>query len=218
MSVRVNLLKDNEVRYYTAVSRSFAIRTGVIGLSLLLTLLAFLFILRVRSVHSGLEKCQAEWVKLEPRYEKYQSLKANYKVNEGLMNELSQWKQMKNEWDGPLFRLQTLVPSTIQFTSMELRSSFDARIDRTKIGKGDEAKEIIKVIPSRTYRMILRGIAEDKLADETVVQFVKTIRSESAMSSLWESVKLQSLEKKHGASDTTRVFTLEALSAIMEAQ
>lgn len=218
MSVRVNLLNQDEVRYYTAVSRAFAVRTGAIGLLLLLTLVGILFILRVSNIKSGLENNQAEWAALEPRLEKYQNLKENYKSNEGLMTEIKQWKQMKNSWDGPLFRFQTLLPDTLQFTSMDLKSSFGARIDRTKIGKGDEAREIVNVVPSRTYRMILQGIAEGELADETVVQFVKTIRADSAMSSLWESVKLQSLQKKQGASDTIRVFTLEAVSAMLEAQ
>lgn len=218
MSVRVNLLKEDEIRYYTAVSRSFAIRVGIIGLSLFLTLMAVLFIFRVMTVKSGLEKSQAEWVELEPRFKKHQNLKASVKVNESLMEELNQWKQMKNSWHSPLLRLQMLVPETLQLTSLDVKSSFGARIDRAKIGKGDEAKEIVSVIPSRTYRMTLRGTAEGELADESVVQFVKTIRSDADMSTLWESVKLQSLEKKQGASDATKVFTVEALSGIKEAQ
>lgn len=218
MSVRVNLLKDNEIRHYRAVSRSFALRTGGIGLALLLILLVLMFGFRVMSVRSGLEECRAEWAELEPRFEKYQSLKNNLKVNEGLINELNQWKQLKQGLEGSLFRLQALAPESLQFTSMNLNGSLGARIDRTQVGKGDETQEIVTVIPSRTFQLVLKGTAEGDLADAAVVQFVKTLRSDPDMSELWESVKLQNMVKKKGASESTRVFTLEALSRTVESQ
>ena len=216
MSVHVNLLKDDEIRYYSAVSRSFAIRTGSIGLALFLTLLSLLFILRVVSVKAGLKSCQADWEEVEPRYTRFKDLQANLRVNEGLMKELEEWNNMKVKWDEPLLRVQMLVPETIQVTTLDLRSTFSAKVDRTKIGEGDDATEIVKITPSRAYRMTLRGLAEGDLADETVVQFVRALRSDDQLNQLWEGVKLQGLQRGSAQDEGSRVFTLEALSVNMK--
>lgn len=127
----------------------------------------------------------------------------------------------------PLTGLAQMVPENIQFTRLTIESTIEkprispapAAAKQKDKGK-DKDKEKDKVAevkapptpPStRRYTIRIDGLASGELSDQTVVDFVKTLRESPTFSDWVESVQLQGLQKAvtpdAGAED--RVFRID---------
>lgn len=214
--LRVNLLKEKEIRYYSAVSRDFAIKAGIISGVLILTLFSVLFIFQVMSVQSNLSQLQEEWEEIEPRYERFLALEGGLETNKTLLAELNQWQEMGQEWSDPMRILQRYVPPEVQLNSMKIRSAFSVDVDRKTIGEEEEAVEIVRVTPSRRYQLSLQGRAFDELADEIVVRFVRDLKADPALSEIFKTVRLLGLRRGANEESNERVFSIDIEGIEME--
>lgn len=212
MSLRVNMLKEDEIRYYSAIRKDFAIRTGVFAVLGILTLLLLLFIFQIVNTKKALVGFREQWADVEPRYRRYEEISENLKVNREMLQELDEWQQMSLSWPEPLLILQGLIPETVQLNAMDMRNTIGAEVSRRTLGEGDKAKELITIKPNRVYRMILQGVATGVLADETVVQLVKTIKEDPSLSLFFDKVKLQAMQRSTVGGEGDRAFTIDIVS------
>ncbi|MFH0878764.1 MAG: hypothetical protein V2A34_03540, partial [Lentisphaerota bacterium] len=141
-------------------------------------------------------------------------------TNKKLLTELKGWTASRIDWQGPLLELPEIVPPTIQLTKLNIWGTLETKEIKSKEPvkppvSGPPLKPVkLFSPPTRTFNIIIDGRATGDLADEVVVQFVKTIRQSSAFQPLLASIKLQGIRRETGGSEESdiRIFTIEALT------
>ncbi len=217
MSLRVNLLKPEELRYQGPVSRQFIITLVGSALALIFVLGILVTIQRQYALSKNLSWAREEWIKVEPRYKKDQAEQQKMFDNEALLKELNLWGSTRLQWGSLLVELQAIVPPTIQLTRMAVRSEWVFKKPPAAAAAAEPAPEAAKgenatataepppapaATPARKVEVTLEGRAAGELADEVVVQFVKSFRDAPAYQPLFEAVKLQRMLRDTAGKDT----------------
>lgn len=231
MSVRVNLMVAEEFRTASAMSASFSPRVlAITGGAIAVTLLA-LGTVHYRSIRNGYEQAKARHAIVEPRFQEATRLQASRDHNRQIHSELDRWSTSGVHWADPLEALAGLVPANMQFTRLTIESTIEkprilpapapTKEEGKEKGKGkdkgkaqaevQEAKAPPPPPSMRRYTIRIDGSASGELSDQTVVDFVKTLRESAAFADWIESVQLQGLQKSAtpnaGAED--RVFRID---------
>lgn len=208
MSVRVNLMVPEEFRASSAITTSVSPRVlAITGGAVVATLLA-LGTVHFRMVGNGLKLAQARYATVEPRYKEAMRIQADRNHNHDIMKEMDGWAASGVAWREPLRILGGLVPDSVQFTRLTLDSS----IEKPRPSRPTDAeKQPPPPPPVRRYTIRIDGAASGELSDQTVVDFVKTLRESPAFLDWIESVQLQGLQRAvaQNAGPDDRVFRID---------
>ena len=221
MKVRINLLNESELRYQGATSRSFLVKIGVGTVVSVVLLSGILFWARQSRFQHELTTSQAQWKKIEPVYKEVLHMQQETALNRVLSAELAGWQKVRIEWHTPCRELQQLVPPTIQLKHLAMRCTVETKQQEAPPPAGPDEKPKPPPPPKeiRRFFLNLEGRASGNLAEDVVVQFVRTMRLAPSFQPFLESIKLQSLQRDTVAGDTAktteqadRVFAIEAMS------
>ena len=222
MNVRVNLIKDTELRHVGMVSRSFIIRVSSITAATVLVLFLIIFIGRYKLVQQQLAGARDRWETMKPAYDRVRVLRQDLTDRRKIMGELTGWNNSRIDWVPPLAELQQTVPPTIQLTKLMLRGELSMKEPKVTTPPPDPDKPPpeIPATPMRRYFINIYGRASGTLADQVVIHFVRTFRQTPAFQKILEGVKLQRLQKEaggeKGAEQPDRAFEIEAVSLYKE--
>lgn len=222
MNVRVNLIKDTELRHVGMVSRSFLIRVSSITAVTVLALFLIIFIGRYKLVQQQLTGARDRWETLKPAYDRVRVLRQDLVDRRKIMGELTGWSKSRINWVTPLTELQQTVPPTIQLTKLLIRGEFSMKEPKVTAPPSDPGKPPpeIPATPMRRYFINIYGRASGTLADQVVIHFVRTFRQMPALHEILEGVKLQRLQKEadgdKGNEQPDRSFEIEGVSLYKE--
>ena len=209
MSVRVNLLRPEEIRLQTAVSRDFLVKGGVtfaVAAAVLGLVLGVLQYFRINASHKNME---ARWAVLEPKFEEGKKIRDQCNTNVRILGELEAWSKSRINWLGPLESLQHLAPTNLQFTRLAINGD-------VKISSEEPNHKAKPGTPVRLFAMRLEGQAVGTLSDQDVISFVDKIRGSDQFSPWVASVKLQGMQlskfQVDDGEEGVRVFRIHANS------
>jgi len=212
MSVRVNLLRPEEIKQQNSVNREAMLRmAGMVGGAAVAAAAIFLFF-QYRSVIGGYSRAQAEFAEIETDYNRVKGMQESSTLNHQYVTELQSWTSSRVRWDDSLLAIQTLVPSNIQLTRMSLHGEI-------KLSSAGPPKDGEPGTPVRLFSLRLEGKAQGNLSDQDVIRFVDGIRGDDSLQSWLSSVKLQGLQRSaYGGTGVSedgqaeRTFRLDATS------
>ncbi len=188
MSVRVNLLRPEEIRQQTGVGRESMLRAVGIAASSLAVAGLVWGVFQYRSVRSGHALAKERWASLETRYEQVKKVHAANASNLKYLDELGGWTASRIDWSEPLRQLQEFVPDNIQLTRLTVQGEI-------LISEEDPKTKESPGTPARRYSVRMEGRALGALSDQDVIRFVDELRGASTFQDWLDSVKLQSLER-----------------------
>lgn len=216
MTVRVNLLKETEYRYQGAVSSLFIIRTSMATIIAFVVVFGSLGVFKYRTSRQELAAYRNIWSMREPLYNQVLAMKQDLAVFKKQQQELAGWGVSRVNWQWPLLEVQAVMPPSIQLRRLNVRGEVDMARRATPVERDEEggpAPVSAGPVPSRQYYISLEGKASGKMAEDVVVQFVRTLGSAGTLKPLLQSIKLQSLQRDiSSGGQGSRSFTIEAAS------
>lgn len=216
MMVRVNLLKESEYRYQGAVSSLFIVRTSMATLIAFSAVFVLMGVTRYRTARADLAACREIWRMREPMYNQVLAMKQDLATFKKQQQELAGWGLSRINWYDPLLELQAIVPPSLQLKRLNVRGEMELgrRVVEADAegGPAKAAAAATGITPSRQFFISLDGKALGKMAEDVVVQFVRTLDSSRKIKPLLQTIKLQSLQRDTSASgkEASRTFTIEA--------
>lgn len=218
MKLRVNLLRDNEARYQGPVSLRFAMVAGGSTAAIILLILIGIAVHRHVSTSHSLAFARDQWQRLEPEFKVVQSKQKQLRDRQALQAELGLWTSTRVNWYRVLRDLQAIVPPSVQLRQLNVSGTWDF-IAAEKPADGSDRKD--PPTPARRFTLSIAGNASGELADETVVQFTRSLRDAQGLHPVFETVRLQRMSRAAGGGEeqqTDRAFEIEALSAVRKLQ
>ena len=205
MSVRVNLLKPEELRQQNSVNREAVVRMATMVGAAAAAAAVIFGVLQYRGVIQGNSRAKAEFATIGEMYEQVKGMRDTSNFNARYVGELTGWSNARFERKAMFQALRTLVPENIQVTRLVI--SGDIHI--SALEPGDEETP---GTPGRGMTMRIEGVAKGELSDQDVIQFVDRIRTEPRFAPWLGSVKLQGLQRStHGVEgEPERTFRLDA--------
>ena len=186
MNLPVNLLEDAEVRNTSRVSRKFLIQLAVGMVVVVAVGWVGLLLWKQSSLGRQVRHLQAEYDEMKPRQERVNELLDNLRWHEDVMDELTGWQAATVAWHEELDALAQVVPTNMQFVSMEVTGSLQLR--------PSEQDQPTKFW--RQYKIDLIGIAQGEDPDNTVLSFIKALPETENLQEHWESGKLHRIQNE----------------------
>lgn len=188
MSIRVNLLRPEEIRNQGSLERGSLVR----GLVLLGSSAAVIFAVwagfQYHQVIGGHARVKARWAAVKPEFERVKVVRDAHLGNQAYLQELNSWTAARIRWTESLDELQALVPPNIQLTRMVI-------LGETKESEAEPKTKDKPGTPARRYQWRLEGQAEGDMSDQDVIRFVDALRSGRSHQEWLASVKLQGLQR-----------------------
>lgn len=215
MTVSINLMKPAEFRHQGAVSGAFVVRVSVASVVSFALVFGLLGLARFRIARQDLIDCREIWKMREPLYNQILAMKQDLATAKKLQQELKGWAASRINWGDPLLELQQIVPATMQLRQLSLRGETEFKQSSAPAPEGGEGSApAAPAQPVRRFYLIIEGKATGNLAENMVVQFVRTLGEASTFKAFLESKKLQSLQREasQGGEQVDRAFTIEAIT------
>lgn len=224
MSLRINFIRQTELRHSGAVRKSFIIRIAIAAVVCIAVLVGLFVMTEARRTGRELKKLQAAYHELEPTYKELKMVQENLAFNTKVVDELDTWNSSRIVWHESLMAIQALVPPEVRFKGIEISSTLSLLEQKAAAepvpAEGGEAAEAAPAkalpppVPIRTYRLYLSGNVVHEMANRVIVGFVEEIRRSEGLGPLFQSVKLQRMDKstEQGAAENEHLFAVEAVS------
>jgi hypothetical protein len=221
MSIRVNLLKPEEARRQGVVGIKFLVFVGVGTVAAILLIVGGLAYIRYETGKNDLAAAQNIWEIREPMYNKVLKMKADLATEKSFQQELRGWQSSRIEWKPLLIEVRKICPPTVQLRRLGIRGDLFVKQAAVVIpvdtGVEDPAKAARAAAPSaglamRFYTITMDGKAAGAMAEDTVVQFVRTFGNDPLFKPLFEAPpKLNSLQREatQVGAQPIRTFTIE---------
>ena len=208
MSVRVNLLRPEEIRHQGAIEKAGLIRAGVVlGLSAAVVLVVWA-VFQYRAVVGGHAHVKAGWAAIESEYKRVKTVQDAHDANQALLDELHSWTVSRINWTEPFEELQALVPGNIQLTRMSVAGDI-------MISEAEPATKENPGTPARRFQWRLEGKALGEMSDQDVIRFVDALRRGDSYQDWLASLKLQGMQRTLSRTDeesNERTFRVDASS------
>ena len=166
MSLRVNLMRQDELRHPSGWDRADVIRlASVVGVVLVAAVIGLL-VARQAAFRAQLRSARARWAVLQDRNAELVELRARMQRDEHLLAQLRAWQTTRVEWNRILGELPGAVPPIIQVTRLTMLGEIDVprpagpRADPADVGP-----------PRRTHKLVLNGRVVGARADEEMEAF-----------------------------------------------
>ncbi|MDZ4199986.1 MAG: hypothetical protein U1E27_11975 [Kiritimatiellia bacterium] len=206
MIVRVDFLLDSEKRYQGPVSGRFLMQSIVGTILAILILFSAHLLFKYRLASREVASQTAALEAIRPRVDRVRALQAQTLQFRRAEKELAGWGVIRVEWSDALRQIQAATPKTIQFIQMDVRN--DITTTRPSSGGTSAAPPT----PRRLFRIRLTGLAEGEQSDETVSQFIQSLRRAGSRGvPLFPSVTLLSIQTERSDSGPVNRFEMEIL-------
>ena len=220
MSIRVNLIKPVEARRQSVVGIKFLMYLSGGTAAAILTIIGGLGFMRYETNKNDLAAAQSIWEIREPMYNRVLKMKEDLATEKKFQQELRGWQASRIEWEPLLIELRKICPPSVQLRRLGIKG--DLFIKQKPVvtpvdGEPGEAAKEGAAPPSlglamRWYTITIDGKAAGDMAEDVVVQFVRTFGTDTLFKPLFESPpKLNSLQRDQtqGNNQPIRVFTIE---------
>jgi hypothetical protein len=218
MSIRVNLIKPVEARRQGVVGVKFMIRLSVATAAAIFLITGGLSYIRFETGKKDLASAQNIWEIREPMYSKSLKMKEDLATEKKFQQELRGWQASRIEWKPMLIELRKICPPTIQLRRLGIRGDLFIKQKPVVVPVDVEGgAPAAPAAPSlgqamRWYTITIDGKAAGNMAEDIVVQFVRTFGNDPLFKPLFEAPpKLNSLQRDTSQSgdQPTRTFTIE---------
>ena len=219
MSIRVNLIKPEEARRQSVVGVKFMIRVSVTTAVVVLAIVGYLSFIKYQTGKKDLEALRNIWEVREPMFKKALKMKEDLATEKRFQQELRGWQSSRIEWKPLLIELRKICPPSVQLRRLGIRGDLFIKMQPVaEAGEGGEAP--VAVAPSagqalRWYTISMDGKASGAMAEDVVVQFVRTFGSDPLFKPLFETPpQLNSLQRdaSQGGEQPNRIFTIEGIT------
>lgn len=203
MKLRLNLLKEEEIRYPGQISRKLAIRLGIVAAVLLVAALVGGLFLQGRVVRARMERIKAELKKIDAPFQIARGMQKDLALNQATAEDLKGWERGRLSSADLLKKLQAIVPPEMELSRFSLFSQF--RMIPPPAWKKD-----VPPTPGIACSMRIEGRVISAFAETVVVEFLRTLKSAAGYGDLVESVKLERLHRDPtvGKGQEARVFSV----------
>jgi hypothetical protein len=208
MSVRVNLIRDDELRQPGVMNPKVLMRISIFSVGGILALVIVFLLIHVGAVKRALSHARADFRKLDPIFQDVRAMQQDLEYDRTLREELDTWHTARFNWHEHLKSLPGVVPPTIQMTRLTVKGTV------VVIQPPAWDKKSLPV-PARKWTMRLDGKAAGERGNEVVVQFVRTLRAAPGLESVLHTVQLSTgLKRTQMGTDGTVnwAFGIEATS------
>ena len=217
MSIRVNLLRPDEARRQGVVGVKFMIRVSIGTAVSILLIVGGLGYMRYETGKSDLAAARNIWALREPMYNKVLKMKEDLATEKKFQQELRGWQASRIEWKPLLIELRQICPPTVQLRRLGIRGDLFVKQKPVVTPVDGEAESTAAAAPSlgmamRWYTITMDGKAAGAMAEDVVVQFVRTFGSDPLFKPLFEAPpKLNSLQRdtSQGGGQPIRTFNIE---------
>jgi hypothetical protein len=215
MSIRVNLLRPEEARRQGVVGVKFVINVSVATALAITSIIGGLAFIRYETAKNDLEAARGIWAIREPMYNKVLKMKEDLATEKKFQQELRGWQASRVEWKPLLIELRKICPPTVQLRRLAIRGELFIKQKPAVTPVDAEAEGPVAVslgVAMRWYTITMDGKAAGAMAEDVVVQFVRTFGNDALFKPLFESPpKLNSLQRDNaqGVSVPIRTFTIE---------
>ena len=214
MSLRVNLLKEDEYRYQGPVSIKFA-GLAVAGLATGLMLLVLGFMIqREISLRKSVRQLESDWASLEPRYKEARQKRVNFASWQGMQQELKPWVETRVDWGERLEEMGNMVPPSIQLTRYYVHSDWEI-IKPPPVPATENAEKVAKpqpAVPLRRFFISISGRAVGDAGGDDAVEMIRMLKSSAGYGAVFETIKLQHLLRDTQMGDLAdRTFSIEGV-------
>lgn len=220
-NIRVNLLKPTEARRQGIVGMKFAARVSIATAVAILSVVGGLSFIKYETGKRDLEAARAIWTIREPMYNKSLKMKEDLATEKRFQQELSGWHSSRIEWKPLLIELRKICPPSVQLRRLGIRG--DLYIKQKPVVVPVDAEPgtpAATPAPSlgqamRWYTITIDGKAVGDMAEDVVVQFVRTLGTDPLYKPIFEAPpKLNSLQRdtSQAGDQPSRVFTIEGVT------
>lgn len=214
MSLRVDLLREDEVRYQGAVSRRFALRAGISGAVAALSIFLAYFFYTEFSVRRELRDIDERWAQVSDRHKALKEKRITMSSMQGLQKELGAWGRNRLDWVSRLDELEAMIPLNVQLVRFTVRDEWEfVRPPPPPPKPGEEAKPPPSQPARRTY-LNISGRAAGANGEDAVIQVVTKMRNTKSYAGIFETIRLQRINTDPQPGDVAdRAFDIEAAMA-----
>jgi hypothetical protein len=217
MSIRVNLLKPEEARRQGVVGVKFLVRVVIGTVIAVVLIVGGLTYMRYETGKNDLTAARNIWEIREPMYNKVLKMKDDLATEKKFQQELRGWQASRIEWSPLLVELRKICPASVQLRRLGIRGDLYVKQKPVVTPVDGEGESTVAAAPSlgmamRWYTITMDGNAAGAMAEDVVVQFVRTFGSDPLFKPLFEAPpKLNSLQRDttQGSSQPIRTFTIE---------
>lgn len=216
MSLRINLMVEDELRYQGAVSRVFLAKL-LIGLVLAsIALWGGLLVQQQMAVRAELAQLQGDWSKVEARFNLIKRKRADLARWQGYKAELDRWSSIRVEWADRLEELHAMVPPSAQLVRIAIRNDWEfirAGVPAVPAGESAESaapKTPAPPVPVRNFSLAISGKAAGDEGANAVLDMSNALKAVPGYRDLFETMKLQRLVRDPNPLDQAdRSFDIE---------
>lgn len=228
MTIRVNLLKTSEFRRQGVVSGIFVVRTISGTLAAVAVLVGLFSLLNYRTAQRELASSREIWRMRKPVYEKIQGMKADLATQRKLDEEMRGWEAGRIDWYEVLTSVRKVVPQSMQLRRFNVRAETEVKVPKAPAavvaaapdgGSAPPPPTKVTGMPVRQFFINIDGRAAGHKSEDVVVQFVRTLGGAEEFRYLFETIKLQSLQRdtaQGGDQASDRMFSIEAATVKKE--
>lgn len=214
MSLRVDLLREDEVRYQGAVSRRFALRAGISAAVGALAILIAYFAYTEISSRSEMRDIEARWAQVSERHKALKEKRLGFASMQGLQKELGAWSRNRLDWVTRLTELEAMIPLNIQLVRLNVRDEWEFVRPPTPAPKPGEEAKPPPSIPARRTFLNLSGRAAGATGEDAVLNVVTKMRGTKSYADIFETIRLQRINTDTQPGDVAdRAFDIEAAMA-----
>ena len=215
MSIRVNLLKPSEARRQSVVGVKFLAYLSAGTAAAILLIIGGLAFIRYETGKNNLAAAQNIWAIREPMYNKVLKMKDDLATEKKFQQELRGWQASRIEWKPLLIELRKICPPTVQLRRLAIHGDLFVK-QKPAVATVDGEGEAPVAAPlgdaMRWYAITMDGKAAGSMAEDVVVQFVRTFGNDPLFKPLFEAPpKLNSLQREMNqvGNEPIRIFTIE---------
>lgn len=221
MNLRVNLIKDTELRHPGTISTRTVVKISIISALVILSITALTIMGQRASVTRALEQTEINWQNVEPTFRQIQGMQERAIEILKYQKELDAWAHSGIDWVAPFEALPDVVLPAIQLRKLWVSSSVtkqepDKTVRKSKSSKDPPPKEKPLI---RQYALMIDGQVSGPKGEQVVVQFVRDLRTHEVFAAEFDDVRLQGLKSAtghRGEGENIRLFGVEALSKPQE--
>ena len=224
MSLRIDLMREEEFRHQGAVSHRFiGFASGGFLAGLLLVGMGILI---ERDIASGRELAQlsGSWAEMSPRFERAKERRAELTKIQSYQSELKQWADTRMDWAARLDELNSLIPNSIQLTRLNVRCEWAAikapppppapLTDKPDAAEKKKAPlPPPEAVPARKYYLSIAGRAAGESGGDQALGIVTKLKMIPGYGATFESIKLQNVVRDSVSGDLAdRSFSIEGVT------
>jgi hypothetical protein len=191
--MHINLIMENEQRSASPVSLAMLVKIIVATLITIMVLTLISAYFKYHNLKSSVAISAGKWKETEPKHLAAKQLKLDLDQKNTKLKEIQGWKTTRIHWGQQLESLQTMTPSMIQLSELQVTQDILVRSN----------------IPSRVFEMRLAGKTSSAGSEIHVRDFQQALFRQPPFDSLIETVSIPAgAFRQDPANKADRIFEI----------